>query len=157
MKSVMSAAPASLSVATAPWISSIVAMPVESTTGFPVAAQAASRSPPAIRRTPSCRRRHGGEALPPLPDKRACRRTLFGASNSVRPAGPNGRAGSSQSRRARCLALRLKISGANMRSILKSWNLTASQPSVGGRIDEGQGAGKIAAMIAGGFGNEDRP
>ena len=28
---------------------------------------------------------------------------------------------------------------------------------IGGRIDEGESAGEVAAMIAGGFGNEERP
>ena len=39
------------------------------------------------------------------------------------------RSGSSQRRRRRCVGLTRRISGANSRSMRKSWNLTAVQPA----------------------------
>ena len=71
----------------------------------------------------------GAKLLDRFQIERACKRTLFGAANSVRRAGPDVRSAVPRLPWARCMALRLRISGANMRSILKSWNFTASQPA----------------------------
>ena len=136
-------------------ISSIVAMPVESTTGLPVAAQASQK-----RRDQQfvggdlVEGDVGRELVHRLADRRACRKIGCRVRRSARRSAPDSPPAIPIPCARGVWRFAPGFPGANMRSIRKSWNFTASQPQSAAASTKAS-ARADRGVIRRGFGNEN--
>ena len=138
-------------------ISSRVAMPVDSTTGLPVAGAGLEQvGDQQVRRTRPCRNRRRAPVRPPLPDRKGVQENWIFRAEQCSASGARWESGNSHSAAGPVLGAVRQDLRREHAVDLEKLELDRVAAGIGRRIHKGLGAGEVAAVIAGRFGDEER-